>query len=52
MQTFDKIKLHKMVIHAYTKTYYTKNDRFDIEQTFNTQFVTVVSERELIGAVS
>jgi len=29
-----------------------KNDKFDIEQTFNTQFVTVVSERELIGAVS
>ena len=24
MQTFDKIKLDKMVIHAYTKTYYTK----------------------------
>ena len=38
MQTFDKIKLDKMVIHAYTKTYYTKSDRFDIEQTFNTQF--------------
>ena len=25
-------------VHAYTKTYYTKNDKFDIEQTFNTQF--------------
>jgi len=37
MQTFDKIKLNKMVIHVYTKTYYTKND-IDIEQTFNTQF--------------
>ena len=40
MQTFDKIKLNKMVIHVYTKTYCTKNDKFDIEQTFNrpTQF--------------
>ena len=38
MQTFDKIKLNKMVIHAYTKTCYTKNDKFDIEHTFNTQF--------------
>jgi len=37
MQTFDKIKLNKMVIHAYT-TCYTKNDKFDIEHTFNTQF--------------
>ena len=36
MQTFDKIKLNKMVIHVHTKTYYTKNDEFDIEQTFNT----------------
>ena len=38
MQTFDKIKPNKMVIHVYTKTYYTKNDNFDIEQTFSTQF--------------
>ena len=38
MQTFDKMKLNKMVMHVYTKTYYTKNDKFDIEQTFSTQF--------------
>jgi len=38
VQTFDKIKLNKMVIHVYTKTYCTKNDKFDIEQTFSTQF--------------
>jgi len=38
MQTFDKIELNKMVIHVYTKTYCTKNDKFDMEQTFNIQF--------------
>ena len=39
MQTFDKIKLNKMVINVYTETYYTKNDKFDINykrhQTWN-----------------
>ena len=38
VQTFDKIKLNKVVIHVYTKTYCTKNDKFDIEQTFSTHF--------------